>query len=104
MKKRILALVSATILVFAMNMSVMAAGSPNASATAGQVVQNVQKAKNSVGGLAVPGGQILTDPVEGAVDDAVAVQYQQSIHSHPSFAECSDTYIITHPREKGKRI
>lgn len=72
MKKRILALVSATILVFAMNMSVMAAGSPNASATAGQVVQNVQKVEMSTGTQVITNGTIEKFATETTVETTVA--------------------------------
>ena len=72
MKKRILALVSATILVFAMNMSVMAAGSPNASATAGSVVDKVAKEELATGTQQFTESTIAKFATETTVETTVA--------------------------------
>ncbi len=45
-----------------------------------QLVQNIQKAKHGVGGLARPGGQVRAHAVKGPVDDGVAVQDHQLVH------------------------
>ena len=44
---------------------------------------NIQKAEYGIGGQTVPGGQILTDTVKGAVDDGVAVDNHQ-LHKEAS--------------------
>ena len=45
-----------------------------------QLVHNVQKSENRVGGLALPSRQILADPVEGAVDNGITVDHHQFFH------------------------
>ena len=45
-----------------------------------QLQEDVDKAENGVGGQALPGGQILTDPVKGPVDDGVSVD-DHELHS-----------------------
>ena len=45
-----------------------------------QFIENVQKAKNGVGGLSRPGGEILAHPVKGPVDNGVAVQDHELFH------------------------
>ena len=45
-----------------------------------QLVQDIQKAKHGVGGLARPGGQVRAHAVKGPVDDGVAVQDHQLVH------------------------
>ena len=51
-----------------------------------QLVQNVQKAKDGVGRLTFPCGQVLADSVEGPVDDGIAVNDHQFFHSGSSLS------------------
>ena len=73
-----------------------------------QLVQNVQKAKDGVGGLARPGGQVLADAVEGPVDDGIAVDDHQFFHGGSSLSlrrkagHKITSYSITVFPKKGK--
>ena len=41
------------------------------------LIQDVQKAQHRIGGLARPGGQVLTDPVKGTVHNGISIQCHQ---------------------------
>ena len=45
-----------------------------------QLIQNIQKPKDRIGGLSRPGGEILAHPIKGPVDNGVAIQNHQLFH------------------------